>query len=328
MSTQKYTTLGQGTLSSAYTAGATSLVLNTGQGATFPTAGDFVVALNDPPSFFLKCTARSGDTLTVATSAVDGTTASNQAIGVTVTEVITASVLDGIRGDMHQSGATASLPATTEAHKGDLYLCSDGPALFRYDGTAYGLFGPVFPLTLPALSSFTNDSTTATVSDTGAGITITGSNAQGTTYYKSGPGSTPFTVAMGVLAMVGPEDFGQVTIRGRESSTGKRIEFGIQHSGTSGLQVIVNKINGDGTFNAQYVSKNWQQMAFMGGLIFLRFKDDGTNRLCQMSVDNVLWLTIHSIGRTDFCTCNQFGWSIQGSTNWPPCARILHWAQG
>jgi hypothetical protein len=104
MATQKYTTLGSGALNSSYTAGATSLVLQTGQGATFPTTGDFVVAVDDPPAFFLKCTARSGDTLTVATSAVDGTTAVNKGSGVTVTEVITATVLDGIRADMHQTG--------------------------------------------------------------------------------------------------------------------------------------------------------------------------------------------------------------------------------
>jgi hypothetical protein len=328
MASQKYTTLGQGTLSSGYTAAATTLVLNTGQGATFPSSGDFVVALNDPPAFFLKCTSRSGDTLTVATVAVDGTTASNQAIGVTVTEVITASVLDGLRGDMSAYGAAASLPVTTEAHKGDQYQCSDAPMRFVYDGTVWQPLGPIFPLTLPVLSSFTGLTTTATTTDTSAGITISGSNNTISTYYKSGPGSTPFSATLGVMALIGPEDFGQVMILGRESSSGKQLQYGVQHNGTTGLQILVNKINGDGSFNAQYVTKNWQQMSFMGGLIFLRIKDDGTNRLCQVSVDAVVWQTIHSVGRTDFLTCNQFGWSVQGSTNWPPCARILHWAQG
>src|SRR6266702_3850835 len=100
MATQKYTNLAQSTLASSYTAGNTTITVATGDGALFPTAGDFTVAVVDPPAFFLKCTARSGDVLTVTSSGQEGTTATNQASGVKVTQVITAAVLDGIKDDL------------------------------------------------------------------------------------------------------------------------------------------------------------------------------------------------------------------------------------
>lgn len=328
MATQKYTTLGKGTLGSSYTAGASSISLSTGGGSSFPSSGDFVVAIDSPPAFFLKCTARSGDTLTVATSAVDGTTAASKAAGVAVTEVVTATVLDGIRSDMQTSGTLASIPNTTEAHKGDIYYPSDSPIIAKYDGAVWIPYGPMHVFTPPVAASFTVGLTnTATVTDTVYGVTITGSNNQSAERYKSAPGSTPFTITMAFHGLLGPEGFAQIMMIGRESSSGKLINFGVQHPSSGRTQLLINKLGNTGGFNSQYFTRDLTEYMFVGSVMWLRIKDDGTNRISQISNDGVLWFTVHSIGRTDYCTCNQFGFQAAGSANYAPCTRIFHWEQ-
>ena len=88
--------LAQSTLASGYTAGDSSISVQSGDGAKFPTSGDFMLGLNDPPDFFLRCTARSTDTLTVDTSGAESSTAINEASGIKVTQVITAGVLSDL----------------------------------------------------------------------------------------------------------------------------------------------------------------------------------------------------------------------------------------
>ncbi len=80
-------------LASAYTAGDTTITLHAGDGALFPATGDFILAIGDPVAFYLKCTSRSGDVLTVATTGQEGTVAANKGIGVAVNHVLTAGVL-------------------------------------------------------------------------------------------------------------------------------------------------------------------------------------------------------------------------------------------
>jgi hypothetical protein len=87
--------LAQSTLASSYAAGATTITVQTGDGAKFD-AAPFVIALNNPPDFFLEVTAVASDTFTVDTSGFDSSTPINEASNVQVTEVITAGVLQAL----------------------------------------------------------------------------------------------------------------------------------------------------------------------------------------------------------------------------------------
>src|SRR5579884_960323 len=87
--------LAQSTLAGAYTAGNTTITLQTGDGSKFD-AAEFAVAIGNPPQFFLHVTAVSGDTFTVDSSGYDGSTAVNMPAGSPVTEVITAAVLTAL----------------------------------------------------------------------------------------------------------------------------------------------------------------------------------------------------------------------------------------
>ena len=116
MGWQLTTNLAQSTLASGYTAGNSSITVQTGDGAKFPTSGNFMLAFNatDPnaaPDFFLRCTARSTDTLTVDTTGAEGSTATNESSGCYVTQVITAGVLADLVAPGGGANATA-LPAS------------------------------------------------------------------------------------------------------------------------------------------------------------------------------------------------------------------------
>lgn len=182
MASWKYETLSHSTLDAAYTAGSTTITVRAGDGAKFSSAGNFHVALDNPPSFFLLCTSRSGDVLTVSATGQEGTTAANRVAGTLVTEVITKTVLDGIRGDICQTGTFANRPAAEKA--GILYLPSDGISVYRDTGAAWTTWGPIFPLTKPlALSGLTTvGNAPAAALETKGGFTLRYNATSGTSW--------------------------------------------------------------------------------------------------------------------------------------------------
>ena len=177
---QQYTNLAQSTIGAAYTVGATTLTLATGGGANFPTTGNFTVGICDPPSFYLLCTARSGDVLTVNATAVEGTTAVNAYTGTVVAQMLTAGTLDGIRADINVVGPYASLPVSG-MRKGDTYTCIDTSYRFIYDGTSWIPFWKGIPATIPTGSWSWDNQGTSTI-DTSVGVHILAASGGGGTY--------------------------------------------------------------------------------------------------------------------------------------------------
>lgn len=81
------------TLASGISDSDTSLTVATGEGSKFPASGDFHITIEDE---ILKCTARSGDVLTV-TRAQEGTSAAAHIAGKAIELRITAAVLDQLK---------------------------------------------------------------------------------------------------------------------------------------------------------------------------------------------------------------------------------------
>jgi hypothetical protein len=100
MASLKYTNGGQSTLASNYTAGDSSIHVASGEGARFPASGDYWLAVDDPPAFWLRVTARSSDTLTVDTTGADGSTAVSKAAGTKITQVLPAAAIDQMKRDI------------------------------------------------------------------------------------------------------------------------------------------------------------------------------------------------------------------------------------
>ena len=102
MASIKFTNFANSQLAAGVNASATSFVLETGQGARFPSlgAGDYFYLTVENASLareIVKCTARSTDTLTVV-RAQDNTTASSWSAGDTVALRLNAAALDDVLG--------------------------------------------------------------------------------------------------------------------------------------------------------------------------------------------------------------------------------------
>lgn len=146
MATEKYATLAVSALASSLSSGATSFAVTSGEGAKFPSSGNFrllVQKADQSQQEIVLCTARSTDTFTV-TRGAEGTTGISHDSGSIVALVLTAAALDHIRGDMATSGVDADLP--TDPKPGDTYNPTDTPVAYLRGESAWSMFGPVFAL--------------------------------------------------------------------------------------------------------------------------------------------------------------------------------------
>ncbi len=206
-----------GTLASGYTAGASTITLQTGEGAAFPSSGDFMCAIANPVQFYLNCTSRSGDVLTVDTVGQEGTTATNQSSGTAVAQVITAGNLTDLLAAAGAVGSTttgiySALPGS--ANTGDIYYCTDRLASFVYNGANWDMWyqGLYVPGPFSALPTFTwlNQGSASIVTEggnmeflfapAGSGDSIKGREI-------NVPGSTPWTITCCVQMQLAAVNF-------------------------------------------------------------------------------------------------------------------------
>ena len=308
MANQTYSNLASSTLASAYTAGDSTITVSSGDGAKFPSSGDFIIGFNDPPTFFLKCTSRSSDVLTVSTTGQEGTTAANVASGDTVAQVITAGAFDNIRINISGIGAIASLPASG-MKSGDQYQCTDCPINYVYDGSNWKAFAFGQPVTLPTGSTFgsTDSVGTSTTSSASGGMIFTGAGITDVgMWYKTAP-SNSATFAYSQT----PESFDIANsgIGFRESATGKIISIAPSiQSGTYSFEV--SKRNSASSFNSSALRKSYQGMFMPGPMYWQRLRFDSTKIYVDVSGDSgITWSNIYNQNKNTFFTTapNQVG---------------------
>lgn len=304
MASQKYANLAQSTLDGAYTAADPTLTVITGEGALFPSSGDFTVAIDDPPAFFLKCTSRASDVLTVSTSGQEGSTAVNKTAGTKVTQVITAGVLDAIRGDLSGIGAYASLPGT--ARLGDRWKCTDCPLEFIYNGSAWKAFWSGFPVTLlPTVASLTwvnQGASTATDSFGSIYLSVpsSGTNTVRQLVEAMPGGSWSLTIAM-LLDSVNADHVTSGIIL-RDSGTSRLIVWGPSRF-SGGLYCGVYYYNSSTSFGSAASTRT-----FITAPRWFRVTDDTTNFTFYYSHDGVNWVQQYQVSRTaHLATPNQIG---------------------
>jgi hypothetical protein len=109
------------------------------------------------------------------------------------------------------------------------------------------------------------------------------------------------------------------------SNGGAYIQFGPQYdTAMSGWSLDVAKWNSESSFNAHYLQAT---MAQIGGMPnWFRIVDDNTNRMCQYSFNGVDFITLHTVGRTDFLFVNQIGWGGWNSGGSAAVARLRSWS--
>lgn len=226
----------------------------------------------------------------------------------------------GIQQPAHVYGAFTPGNATTTNASGFL-IDSGSPA--GGGGT------DLYTFTVPVLTDFTICSqcgtVAATVTDTGSGITMGGSNNT-TGAYDMATGSAPWRAAAYIQGVLYNESFQGFGLYCREASSGKAKQYIIQINGSANIAY--------NTFNTGFAYVSTPKATSIGALglglnaggIWMSLYDDNTNLRWQISGDGTNWVTWNTEGRTTFATCDNVGITANGSTNYPPIPYYRSWA--
>jgi hypothetical protein len=292
--------LAQSTLASGYTAGNTTITVQTGDGAKFD-APLMVVAVGNPPAFFLRVTAGppSSDTFTVDSTGFDGSTVSSVGAGAQITEVITFGVLQGLIGQINQLGTRANLPTATSQINGYTYRCTDGPFEFYFNGTSWvsRIFG--YTVVEPVLANFSQVNIShSTLIGTYGGITmqitpISGDSVQQLT--QSIPSPPYYIDAAFLLTCSNGGAAGNFGIGVGDGTKLSLITFGAEGATLTTVKRI--QYNSSTSFNN---NANGGTRQLTGPLIWLRIYDDGTNLNYYWSCDAITWELLIQEGRAAF----------------------------
>lgn len=290
------------TLNGAINNSVTSLTVTSG--ASFPATGTFRIRINDE---IMKVTSVAGTTFTVV-RAQEGTTAASHANTDEVVGILTKESMVAFRGDLIQTGADASRPSAGTA--GLIYLPTDGVAAYYDNGTVWKNFGPIQALTPPVDSGYSwyNQGSASVVSSNGGTFLSSPTNGGSHNFRIRGKAlanTSNYSVTFGFIPMLRPGINGWCGVMLRDSVGGGHHSIGIGADGNA-FSELWNNVS---SFSSTVFSSSTCGMT-CGSLVWMRFVDDGTNRLSQISRDGYNWVTIDSRTRTNFMTPNTFGYWV------------------
>ena len=329
---QQFANQAQTFLASAYTAGDPTISVVSG--AVFSPSGNFTIAMGNPVQFYLLCTGRSGNTLTVSATGQEGTAAANMAVGMTVTQVVTAASLTGLRTDAVTLAANttgygtyANLASRTGMTAGSRYRCSDGPYEFIYDGsvwvpTAYGYILPA----MPPLSgwSWLNQNvggSVNTVSTSNGAITLTANGGgDGVASYIRNQIASTFTItAAFTFNWSGVNDGNHWASGGLVISdrTGFILFGPMAYTGTWGIAGFkwTNATTSSAVLTGFPGSWGGIDPLPIGNPIWVRIVQTASARNYFVSQDGVNWMQITTTSNTDFLTSAVYGVHVRCSYN-------------
>lgn len=120
--------------------------------------------------------------------------------------------------------------------------------------------------------------------------------------YMAAP-ATPYTLTAVIETTAISLAFHTAGLFFRESGTGELHTFGLV-AGTNTSLLESFKANSATSPNITYQARGFYAQR---GMLWMRIEDNGTNRICSISIDGQHWHVFHTIGRTDFLTANQIG---------------------
>jgi hypothetical protein len=233
--------------------------------------------------------------------------------------------LSAAAGDSSFSAAYSGRPAVS--NDGDLFLPSDGMNIERDSGAAWVPWGPIWPWTKPVIGDFgwVNQGGASATDERGA-LTLYDPAAANTNpnyriLQKAAP-STPYTITACFWSNFMRINYFNVGIGWRQSSDGKLVLLRAVFNTVD--KITVTKCSGETADVADYSTID----QLIRNPVFLRITDTGTNRISYLSYDGYNWLTLHTIGRTDYLTPDQvlFFFSSRNAS-WPNYSTLLHWKQ-
>lgn len=212
---------------------------------------------------------------------------------------------------------------------GRLLFPSDGVSLLRDTGSALVPWGPIYPLTDPTLQTFAwINQGSAAISTTNGGINlscVSNGTADGWRIRKKAAPATPYMITAAVVSVNDGSNFNTGGLCFRESSSGKLHIFSLGTHSSALPELILQsvKYTDPSTYSSGYTTGICPVL----GLTWLRIADDGANRICSLSPDGQNWITVHSVGRTDFLTANEVGFCIDPYAG-PASLTVFSWKEG
>jgi hypothetical protein len=131
--------------------------------------------------------------------------------------------------------------------------------------------------------------------------------------------TAPYVVTTAFVPALLSNTVPTVGIALRQSSDGKIIVFGLVGNGGSYLIQILKYTDASTYSGAAYLSTSFDAP----GLVYFRFTDDNTNRICSYSTDGYNFIQLHSVGRTDYMTPDNVGFMANEQTNLFDCGLTL-----
>jgi len=226
--------------------------------------------------------------------------------------------------DIHDNTTAAYASRPAAGNDGDLFLPSNGLALYRDTGAAWVPWGPIFPLTKANLSDFAwlNQETATAVEANGSICIIAPANDGGDLRIlkKSAP-ATPYVVTALLWPLLMNTNYGSVGLCFIQSSDSKVQILSTSEAGN----IQVSKYSNTSTFSASYGAYTPNILSNSRGLWF-RIADDGTNRICSISADGINFTQLHTVSRTDYLTADEIGFFAESAnTTYQAINVLLSW---
>ena len=320
---EQFTNNANTTLNGSINSIVTSITVTSASG--FPSSANYRISVD---AEIRLVTGGAGTTTWTVTRGAEGTTANSHNSGATVSHIITAGSINQFRADNISSGTYSTIPTAGTA--GRIFLPTDGMHAYQDNGTSWVAWGPLFPLSPPVNSQF-SDLNSPAVSTSGNGLNISVTSVQGDIRgrQKAVPGSS-YTVTTFVVPCFINESFHFGGMHVYDSVSQKLIQFGVRSGSgqTVGLiddiQLAVIQWTSVTAFSALPIAAT-----IMDQNVFLRIVDNGTTRFYEFSYDGVNFVTLRSEANTTFLGVvpTHIGMSVQcsGTPIMGTTATFLHW---
>jgi len=214
------------------------------------------------------------------------------------------------------TGTTAALPAA--AHAGRVHFPTDGSYIYRDNGSAWKALGPLYPMEPPpTLGSWTAiNQGTATLDDSHGAVSIKIPGSTTTQNFrllvKTAP-ATPYSITV-FFNVLFNGDLSRNPYGGfvwRNSGSGLFVSHGYYQS-TSGSNAYGLNMTSATVFSANKYDVAGHYSHQTG--YWFRFRDNGTTRFIDNSVDGYIWNNYSSNTHTDFMTPDQVGFCCNAYT--------------
>jgi hypothetical protein len=302
-------------LSGAINNSVTSITVS---GATnIPASGTFRCRIDTE---YMSVSAVSGSTWTV-TRGNGGTTAASHADSAPIDVIITAEALNALVSV--QAGGTEVSNRRVLNFIGA--TVSDNSGSSRADITIQGEYGITQP---PVLSNWTwVNQTNATAVDTTRGIymeNVTPATGHSFNILKKAAPATPYTITAKLKCLWYGNDFQEIGLCFRESSSGKLTTWCFSPD-TGGFFLGQFGFTNPTT----YGSNNGFYQRVTSDDYYLRIADNGTNRKLSYSRDGEHFIEVFSESRTNFLTADEVGFYIDsGQSNKILAVHLVSWLVG